>query len=79
MSRNCFNCSRKGKELYGFTVCDACKNELRLFKDETINRHIKKYTKPEYKKNVQQKLTKLESEYVKKKIKLLDILTKINM
>ena len=77
MNNKCFNCNNNGAELYGFIICDSCKKELRLFTDKTIEKHIKKYTHKGYEKDVKEKLSLLENVYLKKKIKLLDILTKL--
>lgn len=78
MEKHCFNCERKGQELYGYIICEPCKKELRLFTDNTVEKYVSKFTKQGYKKDVEQKLEDLEKIYIKKKIKLLDILTKIN-
>lgn len=77
MHHPCFNCHENGTEFYGFIVCDTCKKELRLFTDKTVERHNKKITKGAYQKEVKDRLALLENVYIKKKIKLLDLLAKI--
>ncbi len=77
MVNQCFNCKKEGNELYRFIVCDSCKKELRLFTPKTINKHIEKFSKEGYELGVKEKLDALEMEYIKKKIKLLDILDKL--
>jgi hypothetical protein len=78
MSYNCFNCKEEGKPLHGFVVCDSCKKKLQLFTNETIEKHAKKFTKSACRKDIMSKLELLESVYLKKKIKLLDILSNLD-
>jgi len=73
MISQCFNCNKKGKEFYGFTICKACRKALRLFSDNTLEKHIFKFTKPVYQKEINERLSILEKNFIKKKIKLLDI------
>ena len=75
MNRKCFNCENKGNEFYGFIVCDTCIKDLRLFTDDTVEKHKKKFSPTAYKKDVEDKLAVLENVYIKKKIKPLDILS----
>ena len=77
MENKCFNCDNIGTELFGFTICNSCKKGLRLFTDKTIKKHIEKYSKSGYEKDVKDKLALLENVYIKQKIKLLDILDKL--
>ena len=77
MKNKCFNCDNTGSDLFGFTICNSCKKDLRLFTDKTIENHIKKFSKKGYEKDVNDKLALLENVYIKKKIKLLDILDKL--
>ena len=77
MNNKCFNCNENGTQLFEFTICNSCKKGLRLFTDETIEKHIQKFTKKGYKKDLAKKLELLEKTYIKKKIKLLDILDKL--
>lgn len=79
MNDKCFNCNTTGTDFFGFKICASCKKKLRLFTDKTVAEHIRKFTKSGYQKDVQEKLALLESDYIKKKIKLLDILQKIEM
>lgn len=77
MNSKCFNCNQKGTEFYGFIICNLCKKNLRLFTDKTIKKHISKFTKPIYQKEIDNKLNLLEIDFIKKKIKLLDIQNKL--
>ena len=77
MENKCFNCDETGAEFYEFIICDSCKKKLRLFTDKTVEQHIKKFTKPLYKKEIKRRIVLLEKDYKKKKLKLLDILNKL--
>lgn len=78
MTKKCFNCGQNGTELYGYVICEACKKDLRLFTDKTIERHVAKFTKQAYKKEIEERLAFIETDVIKKKIKLLDILYKLD-
>lgn len=77
MTDKCFNCDNKGTEFYDEIICNTCKSKLKLFKEETVKKYSTKFTKPVYKKEIKDKLLLLEKDFIKKKIKLLDILSKI--
>ena len=77
MEKKCFNCDNIGTEFFGFTICDSCKKDLKLFTNKTIKKHSKTFTKSGYEKDVKGKLALLENVYIKQKIKLLDILEKL--
>ncbi len=65
----CFNCDRPGQELYGYPICDKCKESLRLFSDATIRKQMS--TNPQgYISELVARLEVVESEYIKSKIKL---------
>lgn len=49
----------------------------RLFTDKTIQKHIEKFGKEQYVKDVQEKLATLEKAYLHKKKKLTHILERI--
>lgn len=70
--KKCFNCGQNGKDLYGYIICDSCKSNLRLFTNDTIQRY---YTEsPEnFPKEIQRRLAYLDTDYIKKRIKLLHI------
>jgi hypothetical protein len=80
---SCFNCGESRNEkltkVYGYIICHECKSNLGLFKDETIAGHItKKYkTKAAYAKEVAYRLNFIEKDFIKKKIKLLHILDRL--
>lgn len=77
MKKLCFQCGKKGADMYGYTICDLCKSKLGLFTDETIKKHIAFYKKPakkhSYSKEIRDRLIFLDKDYVKKRIKLLYI------
>jgi hypothetical protein len=81
MSKSCFNCGSQGSDMYGFTICDPCKADLKLFSDETIKKHIARYKKSSsgrtYEQEIQYRLDFVEKDYIKKKIKLLHILDRL--
>lgn len=75
--KTCFRCHKKENlnKLYDFSICNTCKQELTLMTNETIKKHLQ--NNPSFKKEAQSKLDILETEYARKKIKLLHILEKI--
>ncbi len=77
MSNSCFSCNEKGDEFHGYIICNSCKKKLRLFTDETVRKYVMKFTKSKYEKEIRNKLISLEKNTIKQKIKLLDILTKL--
>ena len=77
MEKTCFNCDNIGTDFFGFTICNSCKKDLKLFTNKTIEKHSKTFTKSGYEKDVKRKLALLENVYIKQKIKLLDILDKL--
>ena len=68
-------------DLYGYTVCPACKIKLGLFQDKTIQRHNSTFAKakennpgrPSYEEEVRNRLIHLDKDYISKRIKLLHI------
>jgi hypothetical protein len=81
MTTKCFQCGNSGTDMYGYTICDACKSKLGLFSDETIEKHCQKYeTDPDtrsYEEEIKYRLKYIETDYIKKKIKLLHILSRL--
>lgn len=70
--KKCFNCGKKGKDKYGYIICDSCKSKLRLFSNDTIKRYNAE--SPEgFSKEIQKRLDFLNKDYIKKRIKLLHI------
>ncbi len=70
--KKCFNCEEKGTELFGYIVCETCKNKLRLFTEETTKKYYSK--NPEaFTEDIKNRLEIIEKDYIKKKIKLLHI------
>ncbi len=72
-TESCFQCGENGTDMYGYTICDSCKNKLRLFTDKTI----KKYLSPSFEEDIRNRLILLDKDYTKKRIKLLNILERL--
>ena len=75
MAKKCILCGSEGSLLHGYVICDGCKNNLRLFSEETVKKQMSKYKG--YEKEIKRRLEYIEKDYIKKKIKLLDVLEKI--
>lgn len=78
----CFNCGTEtGNQRYEITICAACEQDLRLFTDETIARQNAEYKPSEkyaaYTDEIADRLVFLEKDYLKKKIKLLHVLERL--
>jgi len=83
--KQCYQCEGTHKsntaELYGYTICNTCKSQLRLFQDNTINKHFLAFEKskeenphnPSYEAEISNKLILFDKDYISKKIKLLQI------
>ena len=83
MIMKCFNCaSDVGSLLYGIPICNSCKSDLRLFTDDTIIRQEREYKGSDkyasYQDEVSDRLKLLEMDYLKKRIKLLHILDRLD-
>ena len=82
MEKVCFQCGDKGDDLYGYTVCADCKSKLGLFTDATIKKHIALYQDPakkrSYAQEIKYRLDFVEKDYIKKKLKLLHILDRLD-
>lgn len=61
--------------MYEYFICDSCKNKLRLFTDETIKKY--NYSNPAFKKEIKNRLKSLNKDYIKKRIKLLHVLDRL--
>jgi hypothetical protein len=77
-SKHCFQCGDPTtNDMFGYAICDSCKSALGLFTDETIKKHIAKYETPtskrSYKEEIDYRLDFIEKDFIKKKIKLLEI------
>jgi arsenate reductase-like glutaredoxin family protein len=77
MKNSCFKCGEKGEEFYGYTICNSCKNSLRLFSDKTIKKHIAKFTKTDYKNEIESRIDFIKKDFISKKIKLKYLRDKI--
>lgn len=85
----CYKCdeheSNRLEDLYGYTICESCIKSLALFKDETIKRHLdnfdpenyKRFNSKTYKKEIENRLTFIEEDYINKRIKLLHVLDRL--
>ncbi|MCA9385863.1 hypothetical protein KC717_04405 [Candidatus Dojkabacteria bacterium] len=79
----CVLCDNKNicRHLFDFNVCDDCIAGLRLFTEDTVVRLSKEFTptqeSKDYKEEIERRLKILDQEYIKKKIKLEDIRSKI--
>lgn len=76
MNKACVLCGQPGDELYGYVICSNCKEDMRLYTDKTIGKHVVEYQAnggQSYAKDVAHHLDILDKDYVKKKIKLLHI------
>ena len=88
-AKACVLCEETDKdklsELHGFSVCKGCESVLGLLKDETIKRHIETYDKAKkkspnkatFEQEIRNRLEFLYKDYVKKKIKLLHIIERL--
>ncbi|MEI7579463.1 MAG: hypothetical protein WCJ58_05515 [bacterium] len=81
MENHCVFCQEKANNLYGILICDTCKAKLGLFSDATIKKHIELYANSEknrsYEEEIRYRLKFIEADYLKKKIKLLHILARL--
>lgn len=78
----CFNCGAEtSNQRYEITICPACEQDLRLFTDETIVRQKAEYKPSEeyatYNDEIADRLVFLEKDYLKKKMKLLHVLERL--
>ncbi len=85
MTKRCFQCGNTDtseiSNLYGYDVCNTCKPQLGLYKDDTIRKAISSYAKkqnavpenPTYREEVDYRLNFMEEKYIKTRIKLLHI------
>ncbi len=79
----CFNCGTEtANQRYKIAICAACEQDLRLFTDETITRQKAEYKPSEkyavYDDEIADRLVFLEKDYLKKKIKLLYVLERLD-
>ena len=83
MIMKCFNCeSNADAQLYGIPICNSCESDLRLFTDDTIIRQKREYKGSDnyasYQDEISGRLILLERDYLKKRIKLLHILERLD-
>ena len=81
MTKSCFQCGSAGSAMFGYIICDVCKEKLGLFTDVTIKGHIELYKKSakkrSYEEEIRYRLDFVEKDYIKKKLKLLYILERL--
>lgn len=80
MTENCALCMEPGSELYGYNICDACKDELRLHTDKTIEKNRKKHeatANNTYIDEINKRLEEVDKIHLKAKLKLLHIKNKL--
>lgn len=70
--KNCFNCGKPGFTMYGYIICDSCKTALRLYKKNTIEKYYSS-DPARFEQDIQDRLIKVEKDYIKKRIKLLHV------
>lgn len=87
--KSCYRCKKvhldQLQEIYGYTICNECFLKLRLLQTPTIIKHAKNRVgiqkkdplKLSFQEEVEEKLEKLEKDYISKRIKLLHILGKL--
>lgn len=79
--KSCFQCGDKGEDMYGYPICNMCKAQLGLFTDTTIRKHLARFKKtPEdnsYEHELKRRLAFLDEDYIKKRIKLLHVLARL--
>ena len=78
----CCQCEATGQlaSLYGYRFCARCQSKLGLHADKTILKNAKSYdrSKPiSYEDEVINRLQAMEKDFVKKKVKLLHILSRL--
>ena len=73
----CFNCGKEGSDLFGYSVCDACKKKLRLFSDTTIGKYTGK-NREQFAAEIRRRLEFLEKDYIRKRLRLLHIQKQLN-
>ena len=60
---------------YGFPICSECKSQIGLMSEATFQKHYQH--RAAFEKEAREKLHILEKDYVRKKIKLMDILNRL--
>ena len=79
----CFICNAEAySQLFGIPICTLCASELRLFTDDTIRRQVANYKASEryasYRDEISDRLAFVEKDYLKKNIKLLHVLDRLD-
>lgn len=75
---NCDVCHwETDNSLHWYTICEDCEKSLKLFSKKTIGQNILKFGREEYKSAVEERIEALDLKYLKARIKLLDIQSKL--
>lgn len=79
----CFNCASNADfQKYGIPICNSCESDLKLFTDDTIIRQKKEYKGSDnyssYQNEISHRIILIERDYLKKRIKLLHILERLD-
>lgn len=78
----CFNCGVAGDEFMGYIICPKCKKKLGLFTDKKIMHYIEEYESTKehtFEEEILRRLDVLDKEFIKKRIKLLHILSRFRV
>ena len=78
----CCQCGSPSKlsNLYGYAFCKRCESELRLHSDRTILKNAKSYNETNsvsYEDEVVRRLSSMEKNFAKARVKLLHILERL--
>jgi hypothetical protein len=69
------------EKLYGYNICGLCKSKIRLFSKDSVKRFKTNYKKkpgrPTIEDDIKYRLDYIEKDFIKKKIKLMDMLDKL--
>lgn len=79
MKNVCVFCNKPANKLFDYYVCTDCEKKLGLLSEKTIDRHNDPYKKKDksFEDEIKYRLDFIEKDYVKKRIKLLHILSKL--
>lgn len=83
MKKTCCQCEATGPvdRVYGFDFCSLCRSQLGLHTDKTIQKNASLYRQAKsvaYEVEVLNRLHSMEKDYIKKRVKLLHILARLD-
>ena len=79
-SKNCELCgsTEQVKTIFDYSICNVCSESLKLFTKKTISKHSKSYNSvADHKAEISNRIKELRIDFIKKDIRLKDILSKI--